>query len=128
MNKKTYKIYAWNNEKQDNEVVYTTPDVKDALMEAGEIADLRDGVYYVVIFENDIPVDEYTLNDFIKKISPFNERDLSPAEAEIIERMDRAELRTAVRSCPTEIILQELATRCTWMENKINQIYDIMMQ
>ena len=126
MNERIYKIYQWNEEKQDNKVIYTTMDLCDALTEAGEIVDLRDGVYYVVIFENEIPINEYTITEFINEISPFNERKLSPAETEIIDQMDRAELREAVRACPTEIILEELASRCAWMENQINNIYDIL--
>ena len=129
MNDKIYKFYRWNNTNEIYDVIATIESASDALMYAGELADLRDGeLYQVLVFEDGIPVEEYVLMDFIQYVSPFAERELSPAESEIIERMDRAELRTAVRSCPTEIILQELATRCAWMENKINSIYDILLK
>lgn len=124
---KIYKFYRWNEANESYEIISTIESVNDALMFAGELADLQDGeLYQVLIFENGIPVEEYVLREFINQISPFDERHLSPAETEIIDNMDRAELREAVRSCPTEIILQELASRCDWMEKKISAIYDII--
>lgn len=129
MNEKIYKFYRWNSTNEIYDVIATIESAGDALMYAGELADLRDGeLYQVLVFEDGIPVEEYVLMDFIQYVSPFAERDLSTAEVEIIDSMDRAELREAVRTCPTEIILQELATRCAWMENKINSIYDILIK
>ena len=122
-----YKFYRWNAASESYDIIAAIESASDALMYAGELADLCDGeLYQVMVFETGIPVEEYVLRDFIQYVSPFAERELSPAEAEIIDRMDRAELREAVRSCPTEIILQELASRCDWMEKKISAIYDII--
>lgn len=124
---KIYKFYRWNKYLESYEIISTIESVNDALMFAGELADLHDGeLYQVLIFDTGIPVEEYTLMEFINQISPFDERPLSPAETEIIDNMNRAELREAVRCCPTEIILQELASRCDWMEKKISAIYDII--
>lgn len=126
-----YKFY-YNDIDKDGNITdfcfYRTEDVKDALLYAGELIDTKDVNFWISeISPESGSARRIEPMDFINNEHPF-ERDLSPAECEILDNMDRAEIREVIRSAPTQIILEELATRCAWMENKINEIYKIVMK
>lgn len=123
---KFYKTVIENGSFRDD-CFYRTEDVKDALLYAGELIDIKDDNFWISEISPDSgSARRIEAMDFINNVHPF-ERDLSPAECEILDNMDRAEIREVIRSAPTQIILEELANRCAWMENKINEIYKIVM-